>query len=49
MGARNYKKIPVIKGRKKGCDLMSANGLKNMILKFEEAGSFEGKTGKGRK
>ncbi len=43
------KKFRSLKGMKKGCGPISAKGLKNMIQKFEETGSFEVKSGRGRK
>ena len=43
------KKFRSLKGIEKGCGPISAKGLKNMIHKFEDTGSFQGKPGRGRK
>ena len=43
------KKFQSLKGIKKGCGQISTKGLKNMIQKFEETGSFEVTPGRGRK
>ena len=42
------KKFWSLKSTKKGCDLVSTNGLKKMIKEFKETNSFELKSGTGR-
>ncbi|GBM60012.1 hypothetical protein AVEN_147579-1 [Araneus ventricosus] len=43
------KKFRTIKGLRSGSSPMTAFGLKKIIDKFEESGSFDVKCGKGRK
>lgn len=40
-------KFRIVKGLEKGCGLMSPNGLKKIIKKFEDTGSLEVKSGRG--
>ncbi|GIY02324.1 DUF4817 domain-containing protein [Caerostris extrusa] len=47
--AVTLKKFQTIKGMKKGCCPMSANGLEKMYKKFEDVGAFDVKYGSGRK
>ncbi|GBM06913.1 hypothetical protein AVEN_147851-1 [Araneus ventricosus] len=47
--AISLKKFRTLKGLRSGSGPMTAFGLKKMIDKFEESGSFDVKCGRGRK